>query len=420
MRYLISAFGFWLVLALLLGLAIGWITCLRGNGRGWRGLLPWLVLIALGALAAWAQILPTRLGLWLDLAVLMLAAYVIGACLGCLLRQLLGAGAAEPAARQAAPAPVMATPVAPVSVAARSEPVLAPGERAVEPMAPVARAAPEPAEALEEAITGLSAPRGGQSDDLTRIYAVDAETAKKLNALGIYHFDQLAALTPGQRRWLFRQLGHEGRFPSWWWRWRHDAEQILAGRDPMTEAAAPVPAPAMAAAAPVALAAVAPAAPALEGTRPAGLAAPRGGKADDLKRIRGIGKQNEGRLHGLGIWHFDQIAAWSADEALWVGGYLAFPGRIEREDWISQARILATGAETAFSKRVDAGQVATSKDDTDDDGQANVAVPGKDFAPRKPDTAKKADVAKKADAAKNADAVKKPASQKPAGKKDKP
>ncbi len=100
-----------------------------------------------------------------------------------------------------------------------------------------------------------------------------------------------------------------------------------------------------------------------DGERPVGLDSPRGGKADDLKRIRGIGPQNEGRLHGLGIWHFDQIAAWSVDNALWVGSYLAFPGRIEREDWVGQAKLLAAGVETNFSKRVARGEVQTSKDD---------------------------------------------------------
>jgi hypothetical protein len=75
-----------------------------------------------------------------------------------------------------------------------------------------------------------------------------------------------------------------------------------------------------------------------QGTKPHGLAAPRGGKADELELIRGIGPQNEARLHALGVFHFDQIAAWTAKEAQWVGGYLAFPGRIEREDWIGQAR----------------------------------------------------------------------------------
>ncbi|MGL4438590.1 MAG: hypothetical protein ACRCUE_04905 [Bosea sp. (in: a-proteobacteria)] len=110
----------------------------------------------------------------------------------------------------------------------------------------------------------------------------------------------------------------------------------------------------------------------IAGKRPLGLTAARGGKPDDLKLIRGIGKQNEGRLHGLGIWHFDQIAQWTKDNALWVGSYLAFPGRIDREEWVAQAKDLAAGRETAFAARVKRGEVATSKDDGSL-GQSNVS-----------------------------------------------
>lgn len=77
------------------------------------------------------------------------------------------------------------------------------------------------------------------------------------------------------------------------------------------------------------------------GDRPAALPAPRGGVADNLRQIKGIGPQNEARLNFLGIYHVDQIAAWTASEARWVGAYLSFPGRIEREDWVGQARALA-------------------------------------------------------------------------------
>jgi predicted flap endonuclease-1-like 5' DNA nuclease len=76
------------------------------------------------------------------------------------------------------------------------------------------------------------------------------------------------------------------------------------------------------------------------GTRPPGLAAPRGAP-DDLKRINGIGPTNEKKLNALGIYHLDQIAAWDDAQMRWVGAYLAFPGRIEREDWVGQARALA-------------------------------------------------------------------------------
>ena len=47
------------------------------------------------------------------------------------------------------------------------------------------------------------------------------------------------------------------------------------------------------------------------GDRPLALAGPRGGGPDDLQRIKGVGPVNEKRLHELGVYHFDQIAAWA-------------------------------------------------------------------------------------------------------------
>lgn len=79
----------------------------------------------------------------------------------------------------------------------------------------------------------------------------------------------------------------------------------------------------------------------IPGRRPGALAVAHDDTPDDLKIIKGIGPQNEGRLHALGIWHFQQIADWTPDNVEWVGSYLAFPGRIEREDWIGQAKELA-------------------------------------------------------------------------------
>ncbi|KNY24440.1 NADH-quinone oxidoreductase subunit NuoE [Methylobacterium sp. ARG-1] len=77
------------------------------------------------------------------------------------------------------------------------------------------------------------------------------------------------------------------------------------------------------------------------GTRPPGLDGARAGKPDDLTRIKGVGPGNSQRLNGLGIYHFDQIAAWTRDEITWVGTYLAFPGRIDRENWVGQAQTLS-------------------------------------------------------------------------------
>ena len=116
---------------------------------------------------------------------------------------------------------------------------------------------------------------------------------------------------------------------------------------------------------------------AIAGRRPAGFVAAHGGRADDLKLIKGIGPQNEVRLHALGIWHFSQIAGWTPDNVEWVGTYLAFPGRIEREDWVGQAKLLAAGTETEFARRAKAGEVETSRDDGTA-GQGNVAAIAED------------------------------------------
>ncbi|WP_027037231.1 ATP-binding cassette domain-containing protein [Mesorhizobium ciceri] len=90
------------------------------------------------------------------------------------------------------------------------------------------------------------------------------------------------------------------------------------------------------------------------------LAAPRGGKADNLTRIKGIGTVNEKKLNDHGIFHFDQIGAWKKADVEAAEAYLAFDGRIAREEWVKQARLLGQGKDTEFSRRVDAGKVATS------------------------------------------------------------
>ena len=74
--------------------------------------------------------------------------------------------------------------------------------------------------------------------------------------------------------------------------------------------------------------------------QPKGLDAPIGAK-DDLKRISGVGPVLEGKLNALGFFHFWQIARWTRAEVDWVDGYLSFKGRIDRDNWISQAAKLA-------------------------------------------------------------------------------
>lgn len=95
-----------------------------------------------------------------------------------------------------------------------------------------------------------------------------------------------------------------------------------------------------------------------EDERPLQLTAPRGEKADDLKKIKGIGPQLEKLCNSLGFYHFDQIAEWSDKEIAWVDTNLgSFSGRVVRDDWVGQAKKLAAGEETEFSSRVDKGEV---------------------------------------------------------------
>ena len=97
------------------------------------------------------------------------------------------------------------------------------------------------------------------------------------------------------------------------------------------------------------------------GAQPAGTKKPAAGGADNLTRISGVGPANEKKLNALGIWHFSQIAAWKKAEVEWVGSYLSFAGRIEREEWVKQAKALASGKQTEFSRRVDSGKVPSSR-----------------------------------------------------------
>ena len=93
-----------------------------------------------------------------------------------------------------------------------------------------------------------------------------------------------------------------------------------------------------------------PAPEASEGVKPATMDAPDG-EADDLKKIKGVGPKLEKLLNSMGFYHFHQVAAWGPGEVAWVDDNLeGFKGRVSRDDWVAQAKILADGGETEFSK----------------------------------------------------------------------
>ncbi len=78
-------------------------------------------------------------------------------------------------------------------------------------------------------------------------------------------------------------------------------------------------------------------------------------RTDDLKRIRGIGVLIEKRLNSMGYRTYEQIANWTAADVERISRALDIPGRIEQENWIEQARILASGKQTEFARRLDRG-----------------------------------------------------------------
>ncbi|MEL7543134.1 MAG: 50S ribosomal protein L19 [Pseudomonadota bacterium] len=64
------------------------------------------------------------------------------------------------------------------------------------------------------------------------------------------------------------------------------------------------------------------------------------GDADDLTQIKGVGEELQKRLNKLGLTQFAQVANLQDEEIAQVDEVLNFRGRIEREDWVAQARDL--------------------------------------------------------------------------------
>lgn len=96
--------------------------------------------------------------------------------------------------------------------------------------------------------------------------------------------------------------------------------------------------------------------------KPEMLTKARAGGADDLKQIKGVGQKMETMLNEMGVYHFDQVSSWLAEEVKWVDENLkGFKGRVSRDEWVEQAKVLAKGGTTEFSKKVEKGGVYNKK-----------------------------------------------------------
>jgi predicted flap endonuclease-1-like 5' DNA nuclease len=245
-------------------------------------------------------------------------------------------------------------------------------------LAPAATAVPASApKPAEPGTLPRSATARGPSDDLTRIRGIDSAAQSLINELGIRHFQELATLNAADLKTLSDRLGVAGRIEQE--NWLGQAQILATGGETYysrrlvstapatpTPAATPVAAPTAASAPAADVAPTASSAPsadmgylrsvrseALVGSDAARALRPKG-EADDLKRIRGIGVLIEKKLNSLGVTHYEQVANWTGADIERISNLLDFKGRIERENWIEQARILATGGQTEFSRRSEA------------------------------------------------------------------
>ncbi len=301
--------------------------------------------------------------LTLELILWLLLAFFIGCILGCLFRKLFGGGSQEVATTAAA------TTVAASAVAADVKPEDKP--------APKVKSAPMTAVAtgVAKRPKGLAAARDGKADKLQRISGVGPKLDKTLNSLGYFHFDQIAKWSPDEVQWVDEHLRFKGRIERD--EWIPQAKLLAAGKEeefarlynsagnkstdsvtsqssePARRVGSAKPAPKRVKETKKSV--PKPAVATGVAKAPKKLKAAKGGKADDLQRISGVGPKLEKTLHSLGFFHFSQIAEWTPDEVQWVDENLRFKGRIDREEWIPQAKLLAAGDESKFAKNYGTG-----------------------------------------------------------------
>lgn len=98
MAYVAQFFWGWLLAALLLGFAMGWISVVqRGEGvTGAWGRALWALVFVLAQLAI-ARIVPGRPGYWIDLGLVMFGLYIAGCVVGSYLRAWVVARSVPPA-----------------------------------------------------------------------------------------------------------------------------------------------------------------------------------------------------------------------------------------------------------------------------------------------------------------------------------
>lgn len=208
MSYLLTLGWPWFAAAFGVGALVGFISFTRARDAHFSG--GWIVVVGVFALAAafaasGVQLLSGRQALALDIALLAGLAYAAGLLAGGFLKAL---GRSEaPRRPRAELAPVIA---APARRAVTPVPALAP------PPSPKTPAPPARATRARKGAAGLrpetlDAPRNGAPDDLSRIKGLGPKSREKLNALGVFHYDQIASWNLDNARWIGAAIGAPGR-----------------------------------------------------------------------------------------------------------------------------------------------------------------------------------------------------------------
>lgn len=203
------------------------------------------------------------------------------------------------------------------------------------------------------------------ADDLKLIKGVGKLNEKRLNDEGISSFAQVAAWKKADIEDFDAKLNFKGRIERE--EWVPQAKALAKAKPKAAPAAKAAAKPATKTATktsnakPAAVKASAPEkAAAVKKAAPKKAAAVAKSGPDDLKMIKGVGKLIETKLAKEGITSFSQIAGWKKADITEFDEKLSFKGRIERDEWISQAKILAKGGTTEFSKRAVKGDVPSS------------------------------------------------------------
>jgi predicted flap endonuclease-1-like 5' DNA nuclease len=345
MWYLLNAYWIPLLLAGLLGVIVGWMSCDRHSSRsgshgGWlSGWIPWAVAgTALAALAVLNAALPGKQGLLLETALMLFSAYMLGCCIGCILKPKPAAHLAHASAGslksgasgKAATAAAVGTAATAAGLAAlktASAPAAGKGATGTGKTgtgktgtSATATASASGATARTETSAKSGTASGLTSNASTGSKPSDAVNGSKATATG-----SAAAASTGK---VVTALGA--------------AATGVAAAAASTSASADSAAATGGSGGDGNIKVVTGAAK--FGERPVLYNAPRGGKGDELSLIWGVAEKLEHKMNAAGIWHFDQIANWTQANVEWFEHeFEGFKGRLDRDKWIEQCKKLAAG-----------------------------------------------------------------------------